>query len=70
MDKRIFICADHGLAVIYFLQSDLVPTLLDSGAKIVILTDDAILEGIKNRFEQPGLIFEGLRLNEAKTYFR
>jgi hypothetical protein len=70
MEKRIFISADHGLAVIYFLQSDLVPVLLDAGVEIVILTDDGILERIKNQFKQPGLLFEGLRLNEAKKYFR
>jgi hypothetical protein len=69
MGNRIFICADHGLAVIYFLQSDLVPTLLDSGVQIVILTDDGILKGIENRFKQPGLKFEGLRLKETKAYF-
>ena len=40
MGKRIFISADHGLAVIYFLQSDLVPSLLNAGVEIVILTDD------------------------------
>jgi hypothetical protein len=33
MTKRIFISADHGLAVIYFLQSDVLPTLLESGVK-------------------------------------
>ena len=29
--KTIFISADHGLAIIYFLQSDLVNTLLKNG---------------------------------------
>jgi hypothetical protein len=38
--KRIFISADHGMAIIYFLQSDLVPTLLDAGVEVVVLTDD------------------------------
>ncbi len=31
MSKKIFISADHGMAIIYFLQSDVVPTLLDDG---------------------------------------
>ncbi len=31
MSKRIFISADHGMAIIYFLQSDVVPTLLNAG---------------------------------------
>ena len=30
MSKRIFISADHGTSVIYFLQSDVVPTLLNA----------------------------------------
>ena len=40
MPKRIFISADHGMAIIYFLQSDVVPALLEAGVEIVILTDD------------------------------
>ncbi len=31
--KRLFISADHGLALIYFLQSDVVATLLQRGWK-------------------------------------
>jgi len=29
--RRIFISADHGMAIIYFLQSDVVSTLLEAG---------------------------------------
>ena len=69
MDKKcIFISADHGLAVIYFLQSDLVQTLLEAGHEVVILTDDALVEGIQQRFSSPGLIVEGLRLKKANQY--
>jgi hypothetical protein len=70
MSKRIFISADHGLAIVYFLQSDLVPTLLAHGVEVVLLTDDALLEQIKARFGRPGLIFEGLRLKQARSYFQ
>ena len=66
--KTIFICADHGLAVIYFLQSDLVPTLLAAGHQVVILTDDALIDGIRARFGQAGLIIEGMRLKQANQY--
>ena len=31
--KRVFICADHGLAVFYFLKSDIVRTLLQAGVE-------------------------------------
>ncbi|RPI32358.1 MAG: hypothetical protein EHM70_09120 [Chloroflexota bacterium] len=68
--KRIFISADHGLAVIYFLQSDVVPALLQSGVEVVVLTDGALKEGILSRFGQPGLIVEDLRLQEAEAYFK
>ena len=68
MTKRIFISADHGMAIIYFLQSDLVPTLLDAGVEIVLLTDDDTKEKIAERFARPGLTFEGLRLKQASDY--
>jgi hypothetical protein len=68
MTKRIFISADHGMAIIYFLQSDLVPTLLAAGVEVVLLTDDETKERIAERFAQPGLIFEGLRLKQAEAY--
>ncbi|MBT7989678.1 MAG: hypothetical protein HN769_07360, partial [Anaerolineae bacterium] len=66
--KRIFIIADHGMALIYFLQSDVVQTLLDSGIEIVLFTDDETKDRIAERFGQDGLIFEGLRLKEANKY--
>ena len=68
MSKRIFISADHGMAIIYFLQSDLVPTLLDAGVEIVILTDDETQSLISSRFARPGLTFEGLRLKQGSAY--
>jgi len=70
MDKTIFICADHGLAIVYFLQSEIVPRLLASGVEIVVLTDDAIQEHVSERFARPGLVVEGLRLEQARAYFQ
>ena len=67
--KRIFISADHGLAIVYFLQSDVVKTLLDAGHEVVLLTDAGLKEQIQERFGQPGLIIEDLRLDQAKKYF-
>jgi CDP-glycerol glycerophosphotransferase (TagB/SpsB family) len=66
--KRIFISADHGMAIIYFLQSDVVQTLIDAGVEVVLLTDDEIQPQISNRFGRPGLIVEGLRLKQASDY--
>src|SRR5215216_7344824 len=68
MPQKIFISADHGMAIIYFLQSDVVPTLLDAGVEIVVLTDDETKDRIAQRFARPGLAFEGLRLKEANAY--
>jgi hypothetical protein len=68
MTKKIFISADHGMAIIYFLQSDVVPTLLDAGVEVVLLTDDEIKSQISSRFARPGLTIEGLRLKEAGAY--
>jgi CDP-glycerol glycerophosphotransferase (TagB/SpsB family) len=66
--KRVFISADHGLAVIYFLQSDLVPTLLKEGIEVVVLTDDALTEQVQTRFGQQGMTVEGLRQSELRKY--
>ena len=66
--KRIWISADHGLAVVYFLQSDVVPTLLAGGAEVVVLTDDGLVEQITRRFGQPGLVVEGLRFKQVHAY--
>lgn len=68
MTKRIFISADHGMAIIYFLQSDLIPTLLAAGVEVIVLTDDDTRDRIAARFAQPGLTFEGLRLKQAEAY--
>jgi CDP-glycerol glycerophosphotransferase (TagB/SpsB family) len=70
VSKRIFISADHGLAIVYFLQSDVVPTLIKGGAEVILLTDDALVERIRQRFGQPGLSVEGLRLQAAQKYFQ
>jgi hypothetical protein len=66
--KRILICADHGLALIYFLHSDILPTLLAQGVEIVLLTEDDACEAIAQRFGRPGMVVEGLRVDECKKY--
>ena len=66
--KRIFIIADHGLAIFYFLQSDVLSTILDQGVEVVLLTDDNSVEPIQQRFNSPGLTIKGLRLDRVKDY--
>ena len=68
MTQRIFISADHGLAIVYFLQSAVIPRLLEKGVEVVLLTDDALKEQIEKRFGQPGLIVEGLRMKQASQF--
>lgn len=65
---RIFISADHGLAIVYFLQTQVVPALIYEDVDVILLTDDELVQKIGSRFGQPGLTIEGLRLKEVKNY--
>jgi len=64
----LFVCADHGLALVYFLQTDVLTPLRASGAEIVLLTDDALVDRIRQRFGGPGLQVEGMRLAQSRAY--
>lgn len=68
-NQTIFISADHGLSVVYFLQTGVLPTLLEGGLQVVLLTDDGLKEQIERRFGQPGLVVEGLRFAQCRAYF-
>ncbi len=70
MGKRVFISADHGLAVIYFLQSDVISTILAADVEVVLLTAASLKDKIEERFGRPGLIIEDLRLDQADEYFK
>jgi hypothetical protein len=69
-DRSVFIVADHGLAVFYFLQSDIIPLLLRAGLRVVLFTEDATAGLIAGRYGQPGLTVEGLRLERVQQYTR
>lgn len=66
----MFIIADHGLAIMYFLQSEVVSTLLEAGLEVVLLTDDAITDEVRARYSRERLTVEGLRLGRATEYER
>ena len=70
MSNTVLISADHGMALIYFLQSGVVSTLLDAGTKVILLTDDDIKDRIAAQFSRPGLTIEGLRLKQANDYYQ
>ena len=46
----VVIAADHGLAVVYFLPSDVIDTLLGRGIEVQFLTDDALTQQIETRW--------------------
>lgn len=68
--RPIFISADHGTAIIYFLQSAVLATILAAGVEVVVLTDGSIRDSIRARFARPGVVFESLRLDKAAAYAR
>jgi len=58
------------MAIIYFLQSDVISGLLAAGVEVILLTDDDIRERIAAQFARPGLTVEGLRLKQANAYYQ
>ncbi|MFQ5921610.1 MAG: CDP-glycerol glycerophosphotransferase family protein [Anaerolineales bacterium] len=66
--KTIFISADHGLALIYFLQSDVASTLREAAYEVVVLVADPMVEKLKEHSSSSGLLLEGLRLDQAAQY--
>jgi len=66
--KTVFISADHGLALIYFLQSQVVSRLLEAGIEVVVFVEDGLRDELAARYARPGLSFEGLRLERAADY--
>ena len=53
--KCVMISADHGLAIVYFLQTDVVRTMLDEGIKVVVLTDDGVVGKVREKFGEENL---------------
>lgn len=68
--KTVFISADHGLAVFYFMQSQIIPHLRAAGVSVVVLTEDQSVDLLSERYASPGLIIEGLRLDQVQKYTR
>jgi hypothetical protein len=65
---RLLISADHGLAIVYFLQTEVLPRLLEAGVEVKLLTEDSLVDRVRERFGRPGLSAEGLRLDRAQAY--
>lgn len=68
MTKRAFIIADHGLSLVYFLQTEVHEVLHEHDVEIVLFTDDNLVGKVQERFAHPELFVEGLRLNRVRDY--
>ncbi len=68
--KRAFIIADHGLSLVYFLQTEVHEVLHEHGIDVVLFTDDDLVGRVQERFAHPNLFVEGLRLNRVRAYAR
>ena len=66
--KSVFISADHGLAIVYFLQSDVISVLREAGIDVILLADESIKDWIEESFGNLGIKVEGLRNSDAKKY--
>jgi hypothetical protein len=66
--KTIFIVMDHGLALAYFLQTELTNKLLEKDVRIVFLVQDAVLPMIKNNIAHPNVVVESMRDKQAARY--
>jgi CDP-glycerol glycerophosphotransferase (TagB/SpsB family) len=66
--KRAFIIADHGLSLVYFLQTKVHEVLHANDIEIVLFTDDDLVERVRERFQLSGLIVEGMRLERVRAY--
>lgn len=67
-NKRAFIIADHGLSLVYFLQTEVHKVLHEHGIDVVLFTDDDLVGRVQERFAHPHLFVEGLRLNRVREY--
>ena len=66
--KTIFVSADHGLALIYFLQTDVVSTLREAGIRVVALVADAMVGPLTQQNAGSEILFESLRLDQAGSF--
>ncbi len=70
MKKHVFLVANHGLSIVYFLQSELVSILVDSGVEVVIFTDGQVKSKIQKMINLPNVTIESLRLDKVKEYWK
>jgi len=70
MTKHISLIADHGLSLIYFLQSDLLQHCSKAGVEVILFTDDEALPAkLHIDFSEPGCdLLMGIRAKACDSY--
>ena len=66
--KTIFIALDHGLAVAYFFETNLINTLVERDARIVVLAPEAMLPLLRERYPNSKVIIESVRDVQTTRY--
>lgn len=69
--KTILLFIDHGLALAYFLYTDLAKALVKKDIRLVFLVQDELLPKLKKDYDnEPNIIFESMREDKAEEYKR
>jgi hypothetical protein len=67
--KTILIFIDHGLALAYFLYTDLIYKLLKGNNRLVFLVQDELLEKLRRDYTHlPNVVFESMREGDLLHY--
>ena len=67
--KTVLLVIDHGLALAYFLYTDLAKKLLDKDLRLVFLVQDDLLPRLRQEYANtPNIVFESLREDQLVRY--
>ena len=66
--STIFLVMTHGFAVRYLLQTDILPTLLEGGARVVIFSPNAESGHLEAKYGGPQVAVEKLRTQDGKDF--
>ena len=69
-DMTILLAVPHGFAARYLLRTDILPTLLEHGARVVILTPNPDEEYFREEFGRPGVVIESFLTEKSEAYFQ
>lgn len=67
--KTVFVYIDHGLGLVYFLDTGLAKLMTDNGIKLVFLVQDEILPILREKYQDySNLFFESNQEQQIKKY--